>query len=278
MKELYYEFFHIPKHGKILEKVMLVRVALIIVIMVVCLAAMSITAYAYFSYSITSGSNLIQAANFEAKVTIEENGSNTPITLSKDGKIQTAMLEAGEYTINLTKGESTAKTGFCLITIGDTAYYTQQIGVDVKKNSSNGEVLFTLKVSSKTRVKILSHWGTSSCYGSDKINNPGYIQNGTEINLTDSTGEKGESSSTEKQVSTKSNSSENSANDPTMESGTSSNQTTQPEMTQMPESSSTTSATMQSSEITGTESTEEMQSVAEKTESPDTSTTKTNDK
>ena len=55
MRKLYNEFFYIPKHGKVREKVMLTRLTMTITIVIMCLAAMSITAYAYFSYNITSG-------------------------------------------------------------------------------------------------------------------------------------------------------------------------------------------------------------------------------
>lgn len=70
MRKLYNEFFYIPKHGKVREKVMLTRIAMTVTIVIMCLAAMSITAYAYFSYNITSASNTIQAANFEAQITV----------------------------------------------------------------------------------------------------------------------------------------------------------------------------------------------------------------
>ena len=71
MRKFYNEFFYIPKHGKIREKVMLTRIAMTVTIVIMCLAAMSITAYAYFSYNITSASNKIQAANFETNVNIQ---------------------------------------------------------------------------------------------------------------------------------------------------------------------------------------------------------------
>ena len=89
MRELYNEFFYIPKHGKIREKVMLTRIVSTIAIVIMCLAAMSITAYAYFSYNITSGSNTIKAASFYTDVTVQitdadgnavENSKITPIT------------------------------------------------------------------------------------------------------------------------------------------------------------------------------------------------------
>lgn len=164
MRKLYNEFFYIPKHGKVREKVMLTRIAMTVTIVIMCLAAMSITAYAYFSYNITSGSNIIKAANFEANVSITDS-NNDPVTVTKDGKVQTANLDAGKYTIELTKGNSTADTGFCVISIGDKTYYTDQIGVDVKKDLTDATVKFDLWLSSPTKLEVLSHWGTSVYYG-----------------------------------------------------------------------------------------------------------------
>ena len=164
MKKLYNEFFYIPKYGKVKEKVMLMRTALTVVIMVVCLFAMSLTAYAYFSHNVTSGSNIIKAAYFDAQITVN-NGTND-VTLTKDGKYQTALLPAGDYSIKFERGSSTADTGFCIVTIGDTVYHTGQIGEDVAQGLDSGaSVTFTLKVDEETNIKILSHWGTSSKYG-----------------------------------------------------------------------------------------------------------------
>ncbi len=197
MRKLYNEFFYIPKHGKIREKVMLTRVAMTVLIMVVCLAAMSITAYAYFSHNVTSAFNTIQAANFEANVSIVITDSNSnPVIVTKDGKVQTANLDAGEYTVLLTKGTSTAKTGFCIITIDDTEYYTQQIGVDVERGLTDGSasVEFTLKVSSVTKIEILSHWGTSTYYGYKDEGRPEIFIDSTGFFLDLTNGESDENS------------------------------------------------------------------------------------
>lgn len=189
MKELYNEFFYVPKHGKIRDKVMLIRTAVTAIIMIVCLAAMSLTAYAYFSYNVTSGSNIIKAANFEANVSIIITDSdNKDVDITKDGKLQTANLTAGTYTVELTKGESTADTGFCIVTIGDRTYHTAQIGEDVARNLTDASVTFTLKVAADTKITILSHWGTSSFYGYKDLDNRFYIKaEGCEIDLTTAT-------------------------------------------------------------------------------------------
>ncbi|MBQ3088222.1 MAG: hypothetical protein IJC36_01175 [Clostridia bacterium] len=165
MRKLYNEFFYIPKQGKIREKVMLARVITTVTIVIICLVAMSFTAYAYFSHNITSGSNIIKAANFDANISITNNASKgSTVSITNDGESKTANLEAGKYTVELTKGSSTANKGFCIITIGDKDYYTDQIGVDTAKNLDDAKVKFELRLSAPTKIKVVSHWGTSVYY------------------------------------------------------------------------------------------------------------------
>lgn len=183
MRKLYNEFFYIPKYGKIREKVMLARVAMTVVIMVVCLATMSITAYAYFSHNVTSGSNTIKAASFYTDVTVQitdadgnavENSNITPIT-SDNKKFRIEGMEVGKwYQFTITKNEvrNTAQTGFIIVSADGCpiTYHTQQLGVD---KSVPGEytpaIIFKLMITDATDVILESHWGTSSCYSEYQI-------------------------------------------------------------------------------------------------------------
>ena len=267
MREIINEFFYIPKYGKIREKVILTRLVTTIAVVIICLVAMSLTAYTYFSKNITSAFNTIKAANFEANVLITITDSNNdPVTVTKEGKIQTATLDVGEYTVLLTKGTSTAKTGFCIITIGNNDYYTQQIGVDVGRNLTDGSasVTFTLKVSSATKIEILSHWGTSSCYGYDEPSgNPIYIESGDKIELTASTVGNDETHYNDGQSDTENNTS---------------TETTAPPSTEKTESSQTTSETTDTSNhttTTETSSSTEPSSPVNTTEPAETESTST---
>ncbi len=172
MKKLYNEFFYVPKYGKgkIREKVMLTRTAMTVVIMIVCLAAMGLTAYAYFAYNVTAASNVIKAANFETKVSIQISDSNNePVTMEQlNAKTQAATLQAEkEYSVTIEKA-GTAQTGFCVISATGCdveKYHTQQIGKDVKSNTEGKNVItFKLVVTDTTVVSFCSHWGTSSYY------------------------------------------------------------------------------------------------------------------
>ena len=192
MKKIYNEFFYIPKHEKIREKVMTTRVVMSGLLILVYLIAMSITAYAYFSYNVTSGSNIIKSANFEADVLIVADGEEIPVNVNKVGEREhSAELEKGEtYFVTLKKGDnSTAKTGFCVITANycKETYHTQQIGVDETVETGVTEsVTFKLTVSDNTTVKILSHWGTSSSYDKYKNNTDNeelYILDDDSVNM-----------------------------------------------------------------------------------------------
>ncbi|MBQ8360098.1 MAG: LysM peptidoglycan-binding domain-containing protein [Oscillospiraceae bacterium] len=189
MRNFYNEFFYIPKYGKIREKVMLARIAMTVVIIVGCLAAMGITAYAYFSYNVTSGISVIKAAKFEAQVSID----NGAVPVTDNGEYHTADLKAGTaYSVTLSypaEDQNAAETGFCVVTADNCAeiYHTQQLGVD---KSVAGEwtpsVTFTLTVSKDTTVHILSHLGTSTYYDQYKSNaeKPSlYILNQAEVSM-----------------------------------------------------------------------------------------------
>ena len=193
MRKLYNEFFYIPKHGKIREKVMLTRLISTITIVIVCLSAMSITAYAYFSYNITSGSNMIKAASFYTDVTVQitaEDGTvvETITTNTSDHKSHSAELSANKtYTITVKHNDrSTAQTGFVIVTAEgcETKYHTQQLGRDGDGNTYT--ITFKLTPGANTIVTFRSHWGTSTYYGyaGDSDNNiEEYILDGEDIEL-----------------------------------------------------------------------------------------------
>ena len=193
MRKLYNEFFYIPKHGKIREKVMLTRIAMTITIMVICLAAMSLTAYAYFLHNVTSGSNTIKAASFYTDVTVQitaEDGTvvETITTNTSDHKSHSAELSANKtYTITLKHNDrSTAQTGFVIVTAEgcETKYHTQQLGRDGDGNTYT--ITFKLTPGANTVVTFRSHWGTSTYYGyaGDSDNNiEEYILDGEDIEL-----------------------------------------------------------------------------------------------
>lgn len=167
MRKLYEEYFHVPKHGKIRENVILSRISLAVFIIVACLAAMSISAYAYFSHNVTSGSNVIKAANFVAEISVLKGTTEIFPESDSDG-INKYHLQPGNYVVNISKGDpavNTASTGFCIVLADGKEYHTQQIGVDVAADGgTRNSVSFVLNVQTDSVVEIRSHWGTSSHY------------------------------------------------------------------------------------------------------------------
>lgn len=188
MKALYDEYFHVPKNGKISDKVMLVRVASIVVTMIVCLIAMSLSAYAYFSHSVTSASNVIKAADFDVKaaVTVTQDATSETVEANEDGSYS---LESGTYSVTLEKA-GTATTGFCIVevTVGESTktYHTQQIGVGgVEKLLRFTLDLSQLSESDTVTVRFTPHWGTSHYYGyQNNDDNELYIKEGSSVTIT----------------------------------------------------------------------------------------------
>lgn len=178
MRKFYRDFFYIPKYGKVQEKVMLTRVTMTVAIVIMCLAAMGFTAYAYFSCDVTSGFNMIQAANFASKIVQITDQNGQTVEVKKTNNIYTAELKANEeYSIVLEHADSsTAKTGFVVITADNCSnkYHTQQIGRDSTGKSET--LTFQLVLSADTTVTFRSHWGTSSMY-------PEFVETGKRSNL-----------------------------------------------------------------------------------------------
>ncbi len=175
MRKLYNEFIYIPRHGKIREKVMITRVIATVTIILFCLAAMSITAYAYFSCNVSASSNVIKSASFKTDVLITPlvENSGTVSVADTDTTNHTVDLSAGEYSVKIKMADGgTATTGFCIISIGELKYHTQQIYLEESaENNRRNSIEFTLKLSGTATVSFEDRWGTSSYYAD-------YIENG----------------------------------------------------------------------------------------------------
>ena len=300
MRELYNEFFYIPKHGKIREQVMLTRIVSTIAIVIMYLAAMSITAYAYFSYNITSGSNTIKAASFYTDVTVQitdaDGNAVEPIkTNTSDHKSHSASLDANKtYTITVQhNARSTAQTGFVIITADqcETKYHTQQLGRDGEGNTDT--ITFKLTPGANTVVTFRSHWGTSSFYADFKEigeKDERYIIKGDDVKLTingvapsdgtkasDNTESKGETTTTPTTDTTAPTTGTESST-PTNETTTSETTgTSEPTSTTEPSSSETETTTQTpepaATETTSTEATTETQPATENEETTGATTT-----
>lgn len=288
MRKLYNEFFYIPKHGKVREKVMLTRIAMTVTIVIMCLAAMSITAYAYFSYNITSGSNIIKSASFYTDVTVQitaEDGTavDTITTNTSDHKSHSAELSANKtYTITVKHNDhSTAQTGFVIVTAEgcETRYHTQQLGRD--GNGNTYTITFKLTPGANTVVTFRSHWGTSTYYGyaGDSDNNiEEYILDGEDIELVISGSKPNKVSSQSEDTTDKSEESNiTPSTNTTTGTETPSTQTSESTTTPSTETSTTTEPATQTTELASTETTAETQPATETTETTGAPTTEANE-
>lgn len=114
MRKLYNEYFHIPKHGKIRDKVFSAKIALSFCIILFLISTAGITAYAYFSSAVNVNVASVVAAEYNLVFTItdELNSEVNPV-----GGVYS--LDAGTYRVSIRREEteSNAKTGFCKVYI-----------------------------------------------------------------------------------------------------------------------------------------------------------------
>ena len=177
---------------RISEKKMMMQAISTIAVIVGCLAAMTITAYAYFTHSVTSGFYPVRTANFETSLSIQitDDAGNVTNVVSntENNKMHEAFLEGGKtYTIAITQTtSSTAKTGFVIMSAAGSTdvYHTVQLGMDATaENGFTREIKFYVAPTLDTTVVFLSHWGTSSCYGYSNVDNEFYITKEKLVNL-----------------------------------------------------------------------------------------------
>lgn len=193
MRKMIRLFFHRGETEKISEKMIVAHLVYTVLVIVFCLVAMSVSAFAYFSHNVTSHFNVIKAADFETKISIEIMDENnqvqqiTPVT-SNYKVMKVSQLETGKYytvTIEPT-GRSTAKTGFVILRAEGCpdVYHTQQLGFDETLGGETPSLSFRFMITSSTDVIFEAHWGTSSHY--PDYQNKGeacYIVNGEEVKL-----------------------------------------------------------------------------------------------
>lgn len=157
MKRIYEEYLHVPEDGKIREKVFIARIAVAIVCVVCCLSAMGFSAYAFFTSSITSGSNTIVAASYGVGGAIASS-EDTPLTAKADNPLSYEAVGAGTYTVSI-NATGTASTGYCKIEIVGSektvTLFTQQLPPEVTMS-------FTLVTNGEADITITPQWGTYS--------------------------------------------------------------------------------------------------------------------
>lgn len=155
------KLFYKPKYGNDADSMMLKRLFRTVTTVLICLAAISFSAYAFFASTVTSGSNTIKASRFSASVKIEKDQE-----IETEGKIQSYRFNTpGVYTVTITADDSTTGTGYGVITVNGTKYYTQQLGKDVNApNQERKEVIFQLDVKATAEVQFDVRWGTNSNY------------------------------------------------------------------------------------------------------------------
>lgn len=170
MKKLYEKHFRVKENEKIREHVMMVRIFLAAVVVCVSLFSMGITAYAFFTYTVTSSSNIIKAATFALDKSVIDIGSSATISLGSDG---TYTLTA-DATVNKTfqlklkpSAKMTASTGFAKIVISSVdgknvdTLYTEQI----RRTDSEYVLEIAIPAGNTAKVKVVDNWGTCAVEG-----------------------------------------------------------------------------------------------------------------
>lgn len=162
MKKWLQSRFSVPVQGKVSEKVFLSRITLNITVIIICMIAMAFTAFAYFSVSVSSQNNRIQAAHFDVEIHVSSEVDGIPVSElvnRQNTDVYVVNMKADTvYAVEIVaKGNS--NTGFVVISAGGYQYHTEQMVLN-DKNS----IVFYLRPTEDMAVMLMPHWGTSSHY------------------------------------------------------------------------------------------------------------------
>ena len=165
MRRIYVEYFQVPKNGKVRDKVLNTRLTVGIIGILLCLAVMSLTAFAYFSHTVSSQTGDLTSARFDVKVTASAEEDPSP-QISSDGAggYRIYLKKDAVYTVSLVQ-KGTATTGFCRVTADGAPqeFHTAQLGTVEGREIS--EISFRITLSEPAYLTVTPCWGTSSCYG-----------------------------------------------------------------------------------------------------------------
>ncbi len=117
MKSILNAFFNAEKEEKISDKALFSRIVVSVVLIVICLIAMSISAYAYFAYNVSSQNNVIKSASYDLAVTPSdsvETSENKTYVLGNDTEDKE---QEHIFSISTEGTNTTASVGYCKMLI-----------------------------------------------------------------------------------------------------------------------------------------------------------------
>ncbi len=175
------------KEGKEKTQTPFLHIVAVFVLTAVFLTTLGLSAHALFSYSLQTKVGVIGAGNFFVEVSAAEKGSDVLPALQMDGTMHTLTLYPNRtYTIVLSASDSTAQTGFCIITADgcDKRYHTRALQ---PQDQQAATLAFDLSVTRSTEVQIIAHWGSVesySLYEDDTERAGACIKDGQKITLS----------------------------------------------------------------------------------------------
>ena len=135
---------------------------------VMCIIMLGASTYAWFSTSIES-TETITSSVYVLSITVDGEVLEPD---EVDGNYVYTFMENTTYTVTATPvAETTAKTGYLKLKIGDKIFVSEQI-------DSDKSISFTLSYTEQTKVTFIEGWGTSSILPEDRdITNNGEYSN-----------------------------------------------------------------------------------------------------
>lgn len=141
--------------------------------MCICAICLCGASWAWFTSTTGSSMQAITTPQYNLSVTVTDDANGINGTSSKEG-MQYALTGGTTYTVTLSATGTERATGYCVVRIDGTTYYSEQI-------FAVGEFKFTVEASKDSEMTIITNWGTCALEIPDKIKQDSVIdtENGT---------------------------------------------------------------------------------------------------
>ncbi len=145
MKEWLKRIFYTPRHSKPTDENILRLLMPSVVGIFICMVCLAGSTWAWFSSSVQTAPQTIEAASFDIAVTVNDEPVPSPVT-----------LEAGQqYTVTLTATGNAPSGGYCEVKGGAVPLYTETI-------LPNESLTFTLIPETEAAYTFTAVWGKYS--------------------------------------------------------------------------------------------------------------------
>lgn len=164
---MFKDLFKSESQDKLTDKTFIRLIVTSILAITICIVCLCSSTWAWFNTSVSGGGNEIKAAgeclleiSVAERVEVGDNVTYIPLTDAQgieitDYTVGVQLVTGKTYTVTLNLPDGATSSGYCLITVGGTAYNSEYI----YREDAPKQIYFNLTVTEDKIVSFTPRWG-----------------------------------------------------------------------------------------------------------------------